>query len=327
MESVPQKLSESETRVMRDSTADSWAEAMRRGDFEAAWIINDRVLGARDLRTRDDPKRPYHERWVWDGRSPRGRSVLVRCYHGLGDTIQFARYLPILDACAASWRIEIQPALRPLLGLRYPSERLVSFCPASPLPKAECDIEVMELAHVFRLPPGPDLAKPYVSIPQSRVDEMRSRFGLNAGPSAGLCWCAGDWDGYRSVPLPLLATYLSGLAITWVSLQGGDAASDALGPSAPPLANAGVAERDIVDCAALICAVDLVITVDTMVAHLAGALGRPTFLLLKKNADWRWMLNGSQSPWYPTVRIYRQTTEDDWHSPLVGVRRGLQALF
>jgi ADP-heptose:LPS heptosyltransferase len=312
---------------MRDRSAESWAEAMRRGDFEAAWVINDRILGDRDVRSRDDPKRPYHERWVWDGRTPTGRSVLVRCYHGLGDTIQFARYLPILDACAASWRIEIQPSLRPLLALRHRSERLVSFCPDAPLPEAECNIEVMELAHALRLPPGPKLAKPYLSVPQNRVDEIRSRFGLNAGPNAGLCWCAGDWDGERSIPLPILTKHVSGLAISWVSLQGGNAAADALGPAALPLVNAGVAERDIVDCAALICAVDVVITVDTMVAHLAGALGRLTFLLLKKDADWRWMLNCSETPWYPSIRIYRQPTAGDWETPLARVRRDLQALL
>jgi ADP-heptose:LPS heptosyltransferase len=312
---------------MRDSSAESWAEAMRRGDFEAAWAINDCILGARDMRNRDDPGRPYHERWVWDGLPPTGRSVLVRCYHGLGDTIQFARYLPILDACAASWRIEIQPSLRPLLALRHRPERLISFCPDAPQPEAECNLEVMELAHALRLPPGPELASPYLSVPQSRVDEMRSRFGLNAGPSAGLCWCAGDWDGDRSIPLSILAKYVWGLDISWVSLQGGAAAADALRPNAPPLVNAGVAERDIVDCAALICAVDVVVTVDTMVAHLAGALGRLTFLLLKKNADWRWMLNCSETPWYPSIRIYRQPTAGDWEAPLACMRRDLQALL
>src|SRR5690242_16871168 len=90
--------------------------AMRRGDFAAAWRINDAVLAARDPRGRDDPRLPYHLRWVWDGRSVWDRHVLVRCYHGLGDTLQFARYLPALRARARSVTLECQPPLLPLLA-------------------------------------------------------------------------------------------------------------------------------------------------------------------------------------------------------------------
>ena len=97
--------------------ATEWEAAMRRGDFAAAWRVNDAVLAARDPATRDDPALPYHQRWVWDGTPPDGADVLVRCYHGLGDTLMFSRYLPVLKRRAARLRVEVQPELLRFLQL------------------------------------------------------------------------------------------------------------------------------------------------------------------------------------------------------------------
>ena len=99
-----------------DPKPDPWTAAMRRGDHRAAWDIMAAAHSARDPATRDDPNLPYHLRWVWDGRPFDGRRVLVRCYHGLGDTVQFARFLPHLRARAAEVTVEMQPRLLPLFA-------------------------------------------------------------------------------------------------------------------------------------------------------------------------------------------------------------------
>jgi hypothetical protein len=124
---------------------------MLRGDFAGAWEISDAVLRARDRRLRDDRTQPYHLRWVWDGSAFAERDVLVRCYHGLGDTLQFARFLPLLAARTASVAVEAPAPLVEILSLAMPCCAFVPFDPARPLPPADCDIEIMELAHALRI--------------------------------------------------------------------------------------------------------------------------------------------------------------------------------
>src|SRR4051794_10437435 len=155
----------------------AWRRAMRRGDFEAAWAVNDAVLAGRDPAAADDPSLPYHLRWVWDGRRFDGRDVLVRCYHGLGDTLQFCRYLAPLRRRVRSLAIEVQPALLPLLGTLPGPDRLIPFREDAPGPRSECDLEIMELAHALRLRPSPE---PYLALPTP----PRAGPGLNVG----LCW-------------------------------------------------------------------------------------------------------------------------------------------
>ncbi len=270
---------------------------MRRGDLAAAWRIADAVLAARDPATRDDPRLPYHLRWVWDGRPLAGRRVVVRCYHGLGDTLQFVRFLPALRAAAACVTLEVQPELFTLLERAEGADRVLPFDVAAPIP-AETDIEIMELQHALRLAPPPGCVLSVTPRPL-------------AGAQAGACWQAGGWDPSRSVPLPLLRPWLPPGA---VSLQR-DPSS--LPTPLPPGA-------DVRATAELIASLACVVTVDTMVAHLAGALGRPVHLLLKLEADWRWGA-GRQTPWYPSATIYRQTTPGEWSAPLAELRQALTA--
>ncbi len=278
-----------------------WLAAMRAGDFPAAWAVSDAVLTARDPATRDDPRLPYHLRWVWDGRPPDGKHILVRCYHGLGDTLQFCRFLPLLRPRVASLTLEMQPELAGLLQDLPGPDRLAPFRPDAPLPPSECDIEIMELAHVLRVAPGP---APY----------LQAHPGPRPGPGllAGICWQAGGWDPGRSVPLPLLAPLAQVPGVQLVSLQRGPGASDAGRPGAPPLLLAGERGMDVADAARLLASLDLVITVDTMIAHLAGALGRPAWVLLQAEADWRWMAGREDSPWYPSLRLFRQDAAGEW---------------
>ncbi len=279
---------------MLDITADTpgWDTLMRTGRFAEAWCESDAVLHTRDPATRDDATLPYHLRWVWDGTPPDNRHVLVRCYHGLGDTLQFARFLPALGARARSVTLEAQPELLELLRQMPGVGRLVPFDVARPHPPGECDVEIMELGHMLRVRPE-ELAScvPYMRAPRPAPDWACGRIGL--------CWRAGGWEPTRSVAL---ADLLAGLAERppFVSLQRG-AAADQATPSL--FANPQDMDMDMARTAALVSGCRRVVTVDTAVAHLAGALGVPGVVLLKEVPDWRWAKANGRSLWYPSLDL------------------------
>ena len=277
----------------------SWDAAARRGDWEAAWAISDAVVRERDPACRDDPSLPYHRRWVWDGRRFEGRDVLVRCYHGLGDTLHFARYFRPLAARARRVTVEAPPPLVPLLRL-VPGIAVHPFDPASPLAPLECDIESMELAHALRLRPDV-LSAPWLRLPGPLVPR--------AG-SVGLCWRGGNWDRARSVPLPELAPLHVGADRLW-SLQ--------LGEGGPAFANPGGCGDDLLETAQLVASLERVVTIDSMVAHLAGALGRPALVLLHADADWRWGAERERCRLYPAHKLLRQSQPGRWNDVLAQV--------
>jgi ADP-heptose:LPS heptosyltransferase len=286
----------------------AWQAAMRAGEFAAAWRISDAVMRLRDPARRDDPALPYHQRWVWDGRNFDGRDALVRCYHGLGDTLQFARYLPALRRRARSVMLETQPKLVSLLApLRDPGT-IIPFDPSRPAPPRDCDLEIMELAHALRMAPNQAPA-PYLRaspLPLPRGEK----------PLVGLCWAVGEWAPERSLPFDLLADAVLGTPAAVVKLQHGPEGARAEASHPGLFVNAGDPLRGLLYTARLIAALDLVITADTMTAHLAGALGRPAWVILPHSADWRWMDERNDSPWYPTVRLFRQRKPGDWRAPL-----------
>jgi hypothetical protein len=271
-----------------------WMRHMRRGDFAAAWAVSDALLRARA----NTPcwHLPRHEQYVWDGTPLRGRRVVVLCYHGFGDTLQFIRYVPRIDA--AEITVVAQPSLIPLLETSCANARFVALTDDG-LPRRDDDVhvEVMELAHVFRstldtLPSD----VPYLScgVTPSPRNGSLSRVGV-------VCR-GGDWDPRRDVPETLMATLGDVPGVTLVSL----------GDVAPPLR-----------LAQTMCTLDLVVTIDSMPAHLAGALGIPVWTLLHSDADWRWMDARDDSPWYPTMRLFRQERAGEWAPVVARVRDGL----
>ena len=279
-----------------------WMAAARAGDFVRAWDIADRALALRDGAT--CWHLPRHEQWVWDGRPLAGRRVLVRCYHGLGDSIQYARFLPELSADVVVW------APAELLGLlaTLPGEReLLPLHDAAPDIHYDVDIEIMELAHALRVTlddlPG--------QVPYFRV-QPAARY--TSAFSIGLVAQAGAFVAWRSIPADLLVACLSELPVALFSIQLGGL------PGATD-----VSTPDVLELASRLQALDLVITVDTMVAHLAGALGVHTWTLLPTPADWRWMDERSDSPWYPSMRLFRQPTPGDWTRVMEQVQRELAA--
>lgn len=275
---------------------------MREERYADAWAIERAVLAARDPATRDDPRLPYHLRWVWDGSAVDGRDVLVRCYHGLGDTLHFARFLPPLAARARSVVVEAPARLHPLL--HFTGVALAAFDEAHPLPPAACDVEITELPGALRLGPH-DVPAPYLQAAPAPL----------APGTVGLCWQAGDWDAARWVPEALLAPLAA--RHRCVSLVAAPTALPVLNPEGCPF--------DLAATAALVAGCAAVVTVDTMIAHLAGALGRPTFLLLKHDPDWRWDPARRDSAWYGSVRLYPQATPGDWDAPLAALARDLAA--
>ncbi|MBV9813098.1 MAG: hypothetical protein JO326_10100 [Acetobacteraceae bacterium] len=284
----------------------AWVAAMRAGDIAAAFALSDAVLRSRHPSDADNPRLPYHLRWVWDGTPCDGRDVLVRCYHGLGDTIQFSRFLPALAARARTVHVEAQPTLLPLLSAIPGVARWIAFREDAPAPPRQVNLEIMELAHALRLGPE-DIAAPKLPVA-----------GLRLAPSPvwGVCWRAGDWDPQRSVPAASLLAALRQSGTRFVSLQRGPGADEA----GDAFLNPGDRSADVLRTASLLRGVDAVATVDTMVAHLAGALGCRTALLLKAEADWRWMGERTDSVWYPSLRLFRQRTPGDWSAPLAALR-------
>lgn len=285
---------------------DDWVRAMREGDHDRAWAICERDAASLAPELRDDPAQPYHLRRVWDLRPFARRQVLVRCYHGLGDTIQFLRFLPELRRRAGSVTLEIQPRLIDLLNERLVADRVVAFDTAHPQPPADCDIEIMELSFALRARPV-DFPPPYLHCAPAALPPA----------TIAICCRAGDWDESRSIPPELLAPLCRGRTAITLDTQ----------PSPLPVLNPEGCPLDMAATAALVGGAALVITVDTMIAHLAGAMNKPTWLLLKHEPDWRWVPESGRSEWYPSMRLYAQARPGDWDGLAARVCRDVERLI
>ncbi|HYW06437.1 MAG TPA: glycosyltransferase family 9 protein, partial [Longimicrobium sp.] len=256
---------------------------------------------------------PRHLQPVWNGDPVDGKRVLVRCYHGLGDTIQFIRFAPLLRA--AEVVVWAQPALIPLLRTARGIDRLVPLHDGAPDVEYDVDVEVMELAHLVRATPATLPAEvPYLGAEPAPLP----RDGRLA---VGIVWKAGDWDDWRSVPLPLLAPLAAIPGVHLHILQRGDGLAER-----PDGFGTLAGSDDAAATARVMKALDLVISVDSMPAHLAGALGVPVWTLLHARADWRWMEGRDDTPWYPTMRLLRQRDAGDWRPVIERVAAGLRAM-
>lgn len=299
--------------------AHDWFAAMRRGDFEAAWRATDRI----ELPRRAAQGRPGFERAPsqlhWDGTAPAGRSVIVRCEHGLGDTLMFMRFLPLLRS--RELHFLVQPPLVDLLRGLPGLGTVRDYWTDDPPPPHEVDMEVMELAYALRVPSPPP---PYPHLAQALPDA--GKLVPSTGRlRVGLLWSVSDWEQERSIPLEALEPLFGVDGIDFFSLQQGRAATD------PRLAAYGITRLSahtgsLSMAAAAMRRMDVVITPDGMAAHLAGTLGVPTWVLLLHEADWRWMDERADSPWYPSVRLFRQPLPGDWPAVARTVTGALGAL-
>ncbi|WP_407113022.1 hypothetical protein [Bradyrhizobium sp. LMG 9283] len=294
--------------------AGGWAQAIRAGDFARAWTINDRDL----LETAHPPKHtgPRHLQRIWRGEDLKDKHVLVRCYHGLGDTIQFLRFMRPLREIARSVTLWSQPELLPLAGGATGVDRAISLHDGAPEVDFEVDIEIMEVPHAIRARRDQvEMRVPYLALPPAVVPPLRGEQGL----ALGLVWKVGDWDKRREVPAALLRS-LAGPGVTLYSLQRGASAEELMAIGALEIST-----PDIVALGHRLRQLDLLICVDTMVAHLAGALGCEAWVLLHADCDWRWPQSGAHSFWYPSLRLFHQRLPGDWGNVIAEVRNALRA--
>jgi len=289
----------------------SWMHAMRRGDFATAWEISDALLATK----KDQTDLPRWFQSVWDGRPVVGKRVLVRCYHGLGDTIQFIRYLRLLKEIAAEVIVWVQPSLIPLLRGVRGIDRMLPLHDGVPEVEYDVDIELNELPYLFRTTLATVPADvPYIFVEPASLEQ-------NGRLRVGMIWQSGDWDNRRSIPFSEIRRLAALPGIDWHILQrdaaraGWDGSMGSISGGDNPL-----------DDARIMRALDLVISVDTMTAHLAGALAVNTWTLLPFDSDWRWMLDRQDSPWYPTMRLFRQHEEGNWDNVIDNVAEQLSTL-
>jgi hypothetical protein len=302
-----------EPSVLEESLAAAWMRHMRAGEWSAAWKVSDQVL--REHAGVPCWDRPRHEQWIWDGTPLDGKRILVRCYHGLGDTLQFIRYAPLLQSVAADVLYWVQPALIPLLRTMPGIGTLLPLHDGDADVEYDADVELMELAHVFRSTPETLPAEvPYLHVdPAPREPDGRLHVGL--------VWKAGDWDDRRSIPPRLLAPLAEVPGLALHVLQRGSGLEER-----PAGFGVDSGSDDPLQAARTMRALDLVVTVDSMPAHLAGALGVPVWTLLQAEADWRWMAGRDDSPWYPTMRLFRQRQPGEWEPVIARVAAELENL-
>ncbi len=290
-----------------------WIELARAGDFAGAWRVSDTALALRA--PLDCSQWARHHQFLWRGESVAGKRVLVRCYHGLGDTIQFVRFLPRLRSMAREVVLWVQPTLIPLLQhQRWGAHELLPLHDGDPGVACDATIELAELLHVLRVEPElMDTEFPYLRVPRG------NHFKSSQRARVGIVWRAGEWSPERSVPCELLSCLQKVREIDWMVLQRGPALSQWTHDFAdiPAIEN-------ILDEVCLMRELDLLISVDTCSAHLAGALAVPVWTLLPFEADWRWMERRADTPWYPTMRLFRQRRAGDWTGVLESVLDELQ---
>ena len=263
----------------------------------------------------------------WLGEVPlAGKTILLHAEQGLGDTVQFVRYVPRLAGMGARVVLEVPPTLKELLsgldgvaavvGRGEPLPPYDMHCPLGSLPlalKTDASNIPADIPYLRASGPGLDKWRP-------RLEQLRS-------PRIALSWSGSGShpnDRNRSLSLAQFEPLLAAPGVSFVSVQRelreGDA--DALSRD-PRILNLGPELDDFSDTAAVLTLCDLVICVDTSVAHVAGALGRPVFVLLPFQPDWRWMLDRDTSPWYPTMRLFRQAAIGDWNGVIERVRSAL----
>ena len=291
--------------------AGRWECHMLLGDFEGAWCESDQISS----RGKPDPNR------FWDGHPLENKRVLIRCLHGFGDTVQFIRYAPLVRNIARHLTIEAQPAMKGLLRDSEIADEVITWGEIEPA--WDSQVEVMELPRIFRTTIETIPREvPYLRV---RGAPLRGTRALSDRLKAGVVWNSSTFNPARSIPIEKFAAIFSLPGVDFCALQYGPEYKEAA-PWRAVVRDLHTELITIEDSARAMCGLDLVITVDTMAAHMAGALSVPVWTLLPYQCDWRWMLHRNDSPWYPTMRLFRQSAPGDWDSVVERVRTELTAL-
>ncbi|HIJ62008.1 MAG TPA: tetratricopeptide repeat protein [Rhodospirillaceae bacterium] len=262
---------------------------------------------------------------LWSGEALGQRPLLLHYEQGMGDILQFCRFLPLVTA-GARVVLQVHRPLKRLLAALPGVERVIAH--DEPPPPEAVRLPVMSLGRVLALTPDSVPARAYLSADPAAVARWAGRLPGDGGVRVGLVWAGNPQhprDRQRSLPFPLAQRLLGLPGITWYSLQVGPRAGDIAG--GPPLVDLAPELTDFADTAAALSALDLLVSVDTAVVHLAGALGRPAWVMLSHVADWRWGLTGETTPWYPSLRLFRQPREGDWEAVIDQVAGALEDFF
>jgi tetratricopeptide (TPR) repeat protein len=265
---------------------------------------------------------------LWLGEaSVAGKTLLLHAEQGLGDTIQLVRYVPRLAAAGAKVVLEVHPELKALISRLSGAAAVIAFGEPRPPFDLHCPLGSLPLALKTELTSVPaDI--PYLAADPARIERWRPRLEALGGPRVAIVWAgnaAHANDRNRSLPFARLAPLWAGGQARFVSLQRDLRPGEAEALAGGPVLDLGPELADFDDTAGVLACCDLVIAVDTSVAHLAGALGRPLWLLLPFSADWRWTRDADRSPWYPSARLYREPRAGDWDDVIARVARDLAA--
>jgi tetratricopeptide (TPR) repeat protein len=315
-------------QIRPDYAEAHWNEGLCRllmGDFAAGWPKYEwrwqREPGSSSLRNFSQP--------LWLGKEKlEGKTILLHAEQGLGDTIQFCRYASQVAALGAKVVLEVQPPLKALLqnleGVSLVLGR------GERLPDFDVHCPLMSLPLAFQVDMASITGSAYLHSDPKKLVEWRARLGNARQKKVGLVWSGSaghPHDHSRSLALEDIRTLVTSQA-SYYCLQ-----KEWRSPESPALVSASGIEvlgdllKDFSDTAAVVALMDLVITVDTSVAHLAGAMGKEVWILLPFSPDWRWLLERSDSPWYASARLFRQPVLDDWASVLVQVQAELKLRF
>ena len=283
------------------------------GEFDAGWQEYEWrwVLFAKE--------RPDYPVPKWEGAELEGKVIFVHGEQGYGDNIQFIRYATMVAQKGGRVVVGSPPGLRPLLPTAEGIEAIVE--PNEPIPPFETHIPLASLPRVFgtRLESIP-AAVPYLRSENSRVEAWKQRFSLNDRLNVGICWQANPKfaaDRFRSVSLRQFEPLLRVPGVDFHGLQILHGREQMAGLSKDvnfeDIGDELFSETAVLaEAAAALQALDLIVTVDTAICHLSGALGRPTWVALSLVPDWRWLMGRDDSPWYPTIRLFRQVTHGGW---------------
>ena len=265
---------------------------------------------------------------LWKGEPLDGARILLHAEQGLGDTLHFVRYVPMVAARGGRVVLEVPHRLRRLLAPTSGAEEVISR--GEGLPQFDWQCPLLSLPGAFATDLHSIPARlPYVFPQPAQAEAWRQKLSENTA-RIGLTWAGSPlhpYDAWRSIPLEALAPLTKLEGATVYSLQMGAPAAALKQPGSGTqggMVDLQDEQQDFADAAAIVANLDLVVSVDTSIAHLAGAMGKPVWILLSKAADWRWMLERETSPWYPTARLFRQSAPGDWQAVVARVETELR---
>jgi tetratricopeptide (TPR) repeat protein len=298
------------------------------GDYERGWPEYEWRW-----KRKQTPPRPFRQP-RWDGSPLEGRTILLWCEQGLGDTIQFVRYAALVKARGGTVLLECLARMVPLLSSCAGVDRVVA--EGEPLPGFDVQAPLLSLPGLMGITPQTVPAEvPYLHAEPHRVERWRKRLEEVEGLRVGIVWQGNpkfQWDKWRSVPVEEFAPLAEIEGVRLVSLQQGHGAEQARALRGrfrvADLGDELDVEGAFLDTAAGMACLDLVVSADTAAAHLAGALGVPVWVALAKVADWRWGRGGGYTPWYPSMQLFRQEKLGEWNkvvARIAGSLRGFMA--